>query len=112
MIFSLPLGSGREGLKGGLDESKRYIIEELNNLSLRKVLDYCYANTVYSCVETDQCYYCAIVDFIGTGFRKRRRSDDGYYHILQKGKSACSNCLCRKDNNLHYFVNLLSFNKQ
>ena len=91
-------------LKGGLDKSKRYVIEELDNLPLRLGLDYCYANNAYSCLRTDQCYYCTIIDFIGTEFRKRRSSDNGYYHILQKEKRACSCWVCRKDNDPHYVL--------
>ena len=28
-------------------------------------MDFCYANTAYSCAGTDSCYYCRIVDYIG-----------------------------------------------
>ena len=41
---------------------KCYIFHELNNVSLRKVMDFCYANTAYSCAGTDDCYYCRIID--------------------------------------------------
>ena len=38
-------------LKRRVSHEKRYIFHELNNMSLSKVMDYC-----YRCVETDGCY--------------------------------------------------------
>ena len=37
-------------------DEKRYIFRELNNV--RKVMNFRYANTAYSCAGTDDCYYC------------------------------------------------------
>ena len=43
-------------------DEKRYIFHELHNVSLRKVMDFCYANTAYSCAGTDDCCYRRIID--------------------------------------------------
>ena len=45
-------------------DEKCYICCELNNVSLRNVMDFCYIITVYSCAGTDECYYCGIIDYI------------------------------------------------
>ena len=42
-------------LRRTINENKRYIFQQLNNLSLRKIMDYCHANTCYSCCGTDSC---------------------------------------------------------
>ena len=52
-------------------DGKRYIFRELNNVSLTKVMDFCYDNTACSCAGTDDCYYCRIVDYIKDEFRSR-----------------------------------------
>ena len=84
-------------------DGKCYIFRELNNVSLTKVMDFCYDNTAYSCAGTDDCYYCRIVDYIKDEFRSRWISDHGYCVIQHKGKRE-SKCFhsCRSNGNLHY----------
>ena len=49
-------------LRRRICNEKRYIFCELNNVSLRKVMDFCYTNTAYSYAGTDDCCYCRITD--------------------------------------------------
>ena len=43
-------------LQGKVGEDKRYIFRELKNVSLRRIMNYCYADTVDRCAGTDECY--------------------------------------------------------
>ena len=72
-------------------------------MSLRKVMEFCYANTAYSCAGTDDCHYFRIIDYIKDGFGSRRISDPGYCVILHEGKRECK-CFhsCSSNGNLHY----------
>ena len=45
--------------QGKVGEDKCYIFRELN-VSLRRIIDYCYANTADRCAGTNRCYYCAV----------------------------------------------------
>ena len=82
---------------------KRYIFCEINNVSLRKVMDFCYTNTAYGCPGTDDCYYCRIIDYIKDEFRSRRISNPGYCVIVHEGKRECK-CFhfCSSNDNLFY----------
>ena len=84
-------------------DEKRHIFRKLNNVSLRKVMDFCYANTAYSCAGTNDCYYCRIIDYIKDEFRSRRFSDPGYCVMLHESKRE-RKCLhfCSSNDNLHY----------
>ena len=82
-------------------DEKCYIFHELN-VSLRKVMDFCYANTTYSCAGNDDCYYCRIFDQIKDEFWGRRISDPGYCVILHEGKRGCKCFHSCSNDNLHY----------
>ena len=62
-------------LRGRVCDKKRYIFREPDNVCLKKFLDFCYANTAYSCAGTDDCYYCRIIDNIKDEFGSRIISD-------------------------------------
>ena len=64
-------------LRRRVHNEKHDIFCELNNVSLRKFMDFCYANTAYSCAGTDDCYCCRITDYIKDEFRSRKISDLG-----------------------------------
>ena len=102
--FSQSIGNQKSCLPNFrlMSNEKRYIFRELNNVTLRKVMDFCYNNTAYSCTETDDCYYCRIIDYIKDEFRSRT-SEPGYCVILHEGKRECK-CFhsCSSNDNLHY----------
>ena len=77
--FSQSIGNQKSCLPNFrlMSNEKRYIFRELNNVTLRKVMDFCYNNTAYSCTETDDCYYCRIIDYIKDEFRSRKNFDPG-----------------------------------
>ena len=64
-------------LRRRVHNEKHDIFCELNNVSLRKFMDFCFANTAYSCAGTDDCYCCRITDYIKDEFRSRTISDPG-----------------------------------
>ena len=47
----------QESSKRRVSHEKRYIFRELNNMSMRKVMDYC-----YRCIGTGTCYYWTIIN--------------------------------------------------
>ena len=97
-------------LKRRVCNEKRYIYLELNNVSLRKVVDFCYSNTAYSSAGTNDCYYCRIIDYIKDEFRRRRISDPGYCVILHEGKRECKYFhSCSSNDNLHYDLMFLDW---
>ena len=53
-------------------EEKCYIFCELDNKSLRRVMDYCYLNTAYTCVGTNNCYYCTVIEYVKDEMRDQR----------------------------------------
>lgn len=86
-----------------IGEDKENIFRERNNISLRRIMDYCYANTAYTCAGIDECYYCTINYYVNEEMRSRRIYNP-HCSILQEGERACSanDFLCMKDYPLHY----------
>ena len=66
-------------------ENDRYILEELTNKSLKKILNYCYAYTSGNCWGTEDCYYCTMILFINEE-KRRRMGFFGLCEILDRGK--------------------------
>ena len=64
-------------LRRRVHNEKHDIFCELNNVSLRKFMNFCFANTAYSCAGTNDCYCCRITDYIKDEFGSRRISDPG-----------------------------------
>ena len=94
-------------LRHTIKESKRYIFQELNNLSLRKIMDYCYANTCYSCCGTDSCYHFTVNDFVKEQIHVRRKTLSVKCKILCYGSRTCdfASCTdCRTERKTHYLL--------
>ena len=89
-----------QGKFGG--EDKRYIFLELN-VSLIRIMDYCYANTADRCAEADECYYCVVNQYARKEMKSRRASDP-HCSIVNKCKRVCgaNYCSCLKSRRIHY----------
>ena len=92
-------------LKHQISDEKRYIFQELNNVSLKRIMDSCYGITGYSCLGTDGCYYCTIIDFVKDGMRSLINCEPPPCKILNRGNRTCSflSCEhCHTDCDIHY----------
>ena len=81
-------------LKHQISDEKRYIFQELNNVPLKRIMDYCYGITGYSCWRTDDCYYCTINDFVKDEMRSRINCEPPPCEILNRGNRTCSFLSC------------------
>ena len=71
-----------------ISENERKFFKKLDMISLKKVTNYCYANTYYRCCGTDYCYLCTSVDFVHQEFRERMEKNKCCW-ILHKGQDKC-----------------------
>ena len=97
-------------LKRRVSHGKRYIFRELGNVSLRKIMDYCYTYTTSRCIglilladAKRCCYYCTVIDYAKEEVRNRRISDPDICSILHDGKRECK-CLAFCSNNDIIFI--------
>ena len=86
-----------------ISENKRKFFKELNRISLKKVVNYCYSNTYDKCCGTEECYFCTIVFYVNQEFRERRENNKRCM-ILRKGKNNCTCYECINNNKLHYLL--------
>ena len=94
-------------LRHTINVSKRYIFQELNYLSLRKIMDYCYASTCYSCCGTNSCYHCTVNDFAKEQIHVRRKTLSVKCKILFYVSRTCDfpRCThCRTERKIHYLL--------
>ena len=59
-------------LQGKVGEDKCYIFQELNNVSLRRII---IIAMLKPCIGTDECCYCVVNHYAKEEMRSRRPSD-------------------------------------
>ena len=90
-------------LPGKVGEDKHYIFRELSNVSLRRIIDYYYANTADRSTGIDECFYCIVNQYARDKMRSRRACDP-HCSIVNKSKRVCgaNYCSCLKYRPIHY----------
>ena len=53
------------------EEKARRVFSIFDEESLAKIKNYCYDYTSFTCLGTDECYYCLIIKFINKEIRRR-----------------------------------------
>ena len=87
--------------------AKKDIFQELNNVSLCNIMNYCYTNTYYSCCGTDLCYHCMVSDFVKEEFYIHRKTLPVKHKILFHGSRTCevASCThCQTEHKLNYML--------
>ena len=74
MGMKLTFGFEIDNILGNvINEEKAKIFANFVEASLNKILEYCYSNTAYRCLGTDECYYCSIICFVRKELETRKR---------------------------------------
>ena len=92
--------------------AKKHIFQEFNNVSLRNIMNYCYANTYYSCCGTDLCYHCMVNYFVKEEFHILRKTLPVKCKILFHGSRTCefASCThCQTELKINYMLTLFAF---